>query len=53
MPSFIRAVRYSLQFAVLLFKLALHFKVDLALTFDALLFHIANDALVHGLDVER
>jgi hypothetical protein len=47
--SFIRAVRYSLNFAVFLLELALHFEVDLSFALDSLLLHIADHALMHCL----
>lgn len=45
----VRAIADSLHFPVLFFQLPLHLKVDLSLPFDPLLFHVANDALVHSL----
>jgi hypothetical protein len=48
-PSFIRAIRHSLDLPVLLLKLALHLEVDLTFTLDALLLHITDHTLVHSL----
>jgi hypothetical protein len=48
-PSFIRAIRHSLDLPVLLLKLALHLEVDLTFTFDALLLHVTDHTLVHSL----
>lgn len=45
----IRAVANSLHFLILLLQLPLHLEISLPLPFDLLLFHIANDALVHSL----
>lgn len=47
--STIRTVVHLLCFFVLLFQLALHFKVRLPLAFDSLLFHISDHACVHCL----
>jgi hypothetical protein len=48
-PSFIRAVRHSLDLPVLLLKLALHLEVDLTFALDALLLHVTDHTLVHSL----
>lgn len=39
----------GLRFFVFLLQLSLHFKVRLAFSFDTLLFHISDDARMHGL----
>lgn len=45
-----RDVADGLAFFVLLLELTLHVKVELALTLDALLFHVSDDALMHCLE---
>ena len=47
--SFVCAVRYSLNLAVLLLELALHFEIDLSFALDTLLLHIADHTLMHCL----
>lgn len=44
-------VRNGLDLAVLFFQLSLHVKVQLSLPLYALLFHIAEYACVHGLNI--
>ena len=47
--SSVCAVRYSLNLAVLLLQLALHFEIDLSFAFDTLLLHITDHTLMHCL----
>lgn len=47
--SFVCAVRYSLNLAVFLLQLALHFEIDLSFAFDTLLLHITDHTLMHCL----
>ena len=42
-------IAHILHFPILFFQLPLHLEVQLTLTFQPLLFHIADDALMHCL----
>lgn len=42
-----RRIVNSLMLLVLCLQSALHIKIELSLAFDALLFHVSDDALVH------
>ena len=47
--SFVCGIRYSLNLAVFLLELALHFEIDLSFALDTLLLHIADHTLMHCL----